>query len=375
MTRVTDQELVDSWNATRIGETEEEQRWRLDDPPDNVCAAWMRLDIAKTQMVGAEDEQYEYGPDDEAMEGDLDHGLCDIFDYVNCYEIQGFEEEDLIDIDTIMSSIVQSGQRKRRPKYPRKRVLWSDYKDMLVNTNNFKERLRMLEHHFDYLLTSIKECISVDVKRSLASTEGVPPISPEIVLCCGLCFVGLDAPQSIISDCFGISLPSARRVINMFLCAIDYNTTCPELQIELPDPENRNELDNLANEWSRLSTAQRVLDGFCGAVDGWLATTEAPFDVPHPADYYSGHYQCFGINVQAMCGPDLAFLYAGVTAPGKVNDSRAFLRCTELLDWIESLPDDFFIGADKIHRQLGHMPHCSRHYIHPTKKGRFSHQF
>ena len=29
-----------------------------------------------------------------------------------------------------------------------------------------------------------------------------------------------------------------------------------------------------------------------------------------------------------------------------MNDSRAFLRCTELLDWIESLPDDFFIGAD-----------------------------
>ena len=107
----------------------------------------------------------------------------------------------------------------------------------------------------------------------------------------------------------------------MFLCAIGYNTTCPELQIELPDPENHKELDNLANEWSRLSTAQRVLDGFCGAVDGWLATTEAPFDVPRPADYYSGHYQCFGINVQPMCGFDLAFLYAGVTAPGKVNDS------------------------------------------------------
>ena len=66
MTRATDQELVNSWEATRLGETAEERRWRLDDPPDNVCAAWMRLDIAKTQgieseedeeMVDAEDEQ------------------------------------------------------------------------------------------------------------------------------------------------------------------------------------------------------------------------------------------------------------------------------------------------------------------------------
>jgi hypothetical protein len=129
MTRVTDQELVDSWDATRPGETSEEQKWRCDDPPENVCAAWMRLDIAKTQgidseedeeMVGAKDEEYESGPDDETMGGDLVHDLYDIFDYANCYEIQVFEEEDLVDIDTVISSIVESGQRKRRPrKYPR----------------------------------------------------------------------------------------------------------------------------------------------------------------------------------------------------------------------------------------------------------------
>lgn len=355
MTRAADQELVDSWDAIRPGETTEERSWRVDNPPDDVCAAWMRLDIAQTQgieseedeeMVGVEDEECESDPDDEAMGGDLYYdALYDIFDYTNCYETE-FEEEDLIDIHTIVSSIVESGQRRRKPKFKHKRVLWEDYKDMLVSTNNFHDRLRMPVHHFVYLLSSIKDCISVDVRRSLASTEGVPPISPEIVLCCGLCFVGLDAPQSMISDCFGISLPSVRRVINMFLCAIDYNTTCPELQIELPDPACHNELNNLAFEWSRISTAQRVLDGFCGAVDGWLATTEAPFDAPHPADYYSGHYQCFGINVQAMCDPHLVFMYAGVTAPGKVNDSRAFLRCTELLEWLNSLPDEFFIGAD-----------------------------
>jgi hypothetical protein len=79
----------------------------------------VRLDIAKTQgieseeedeeMVGNEDEECESDPDDEAMGGDLYHDdLYDIFDYENCYDTQ-FEEEDLIDINTIVSSIVEFG--------------------------------------------------------------------------------------------------------------------------------------------------------------------------------------------------------------------------------------------------------------------------
>ena len=97
------------------------------------------------------------------------------------------------------------------------------------------------------------------------------------------------------------------------------------------------ELDQLAGNWSKISTAYQLLDGFLGAVDGWLACTEAPFYVQNPSDYFSGHYKCFGLNAQAMCASDLSFLFVGMTAPGKVNDARAFKRCTELLDWIESL--------------------------------------
>jgi hypothetical protein len=43
LTRAADQKLIDSWDATRLGETYDEQKWRLDDPPDNVSDAWMRL--------------------------------------------------------------------------------------------------------------------------------------------------------------------------------------------------------------------------------------------------------------------------------------------------------------------------------------------
>ena len=108
-------------------------------------------------------------------------------------------------------------------------------------------------------------------------------------------------------------------------------------------------MDQLVGDWSKISTAYQLLDGFLGAVDGWLAYTEAPFDVQNPADYFSGHYQCFGLNAQAMCASDLSFLFVGMTASGKVNDAWAIKRCTELLDWIESLPPGYFIGADNVY--------------------------
>ena len=35
-----------------------------------------------------------------------------------------------------------------------------------------------------------------------------------------------------------------------------------------------------------------------------------------------------------------------VAAPGKVNDIRAFNRCTDLLEWLESLPPEYYIIGD-----------------------------
>ena len=45
-----------------------------------------------------------------------------------------------------------------------------------------------------------------------------------------------------------------------------------------------------------------------------------PRGVSNQADYFSGHYQAYGLNIQAMCDPDLLFLYVAVAGPGKIND-------------------------------------------------------
>ena len=44
-------------------------------------------------------------------------------------------------------------------------------------------------------------------------------------------------------------------------------------------------------------------------------------DQVNQTDYFSRHYQAYGLNVQAMCDPDLLFTYIAVASPAKINDS------------------------------------------------------
>jgi hypothetical protein len=105
-------------------------------------------------------------------------------------------------------------------------------------------------------------------------------------MACGLHLLGLDSKIADIVYLYGMSISSCRRVIDMFLDAIDHNLQCMELQIELPNPSNKNDMDNLAGKWSRVSLAYNLMNGFVGAIDGWLSRTEMSYDVPNQVDYF-----------------------------------------------------------------------------------------
>lgn len=68
--------------------------------------------------------------------------------------------------------------------------------------------------------------------------------------------------------------------------------------------------------------------------------------MPNSGDYFSGHYQCYGLNCQGMCDPDLVFMYFAVAGPGKTNDIRALSRLLELRQWFDLLPEPYFCSAD-----------------------------
>ena len=128
----------------------------------------------------------------------------------------------------------------------------------------------------------------------------------------------------------------------MFFDAIDFNTEIPELQITLPSYD---ELPRVSEEWSDISTAFDLFKHNVGAVDGWLPFITSP-SVPNQADYFSGHYQTHGLNVQAMCRPDLTFDYICVAGPGKTNDNRTMDRCTDLRVWLDIMPNEYYAVAD-----------------------------
>ena len=325
-----------------------------------ICSLWLFIlavtyspqDDEAVQLYSSNDEDED---EDDAME-DAEGGLVpqlqpisdltDILENFDAYSrMEIMDDSDWEDLEAIRL-IFEMNRRKRAAKYKHDRKDWYEHADMLEQTGEFENRFRMSRDHFNILLDAIKDAITVDFARSANSTEGNDPIYPEVVLACGLRFVGLGSTIPDLADLYGMSTSSARRVINMFLDSVDYNTACAELQVELPDPNDIDALKDLAGRWSSVSTVYGLLNHNLGCIDGWLPRTEMPGDVSNQNDYFSGHYQCFGLNVQALCDPDLLFLYVSVAAPGKVNDIRAFRRCDGLLDWLEALPPEFYIIGD-----------------------------
>ena len=62
--------------------------------------------------------------------------------------------------------------------------------------------------------------------------------------------------------------------------------------------------------------------------------------------FFSGHYESYGLNCQAVCDSNLKFLFFGVVAPGKTNDNVAFPRCIELFKVMENLPLGLYFLGD-----------------------------
>ena len=184
---------------------------------------------------------------------------------------------------------------------------------MLNYINDFEGTYRMSEHSFSVLLEGIREDITLSFIHSSQSSSGNDPIYPELVLAMSLRFLVGDSIR-VLSQLFGLSQDSCRRLIKMALNAID-TTDFEPLQIRLP--QTPDEIHVLAQRWSSVSTSFGLFDGHLGALDGWLSHTERP---------------C-GVTNQAECA----------AAPGITNDVRAFGLCTGLVDWLDNILDQYFI--------------------------------
>jgi hypothetical protein len=73
--------------------------------------------------------------------------------------------------------------------------------------------------------------------------------------------LGFDSKPANITNIYHMSIPSCRHFINMFLDALYHILQCMEKKIELPDPSKKEDLNDLAGKWSRVSLAYSLMNG------------------------------------------------------------------------------------------------------------------
>ncbi len=105
-------------------------------------------------------------------------------------------------------------------------------------------------------------------------------------------------------------------------------------------------LKQLALEFQNKSNFG-IMDGCVGALDGWLCRIKVQLgkDTSSIASYFSGHYQCHRVNIQALCDARCRFTYMSCQSPGGTGDSRAF-HGTALNYFPQEIPRGFYVVGD-----------------------------
>lgn len=226
---------------------------------------------------------------------------------------------------------------KRNPSVFQQRCCWESYTELHMRRGTLDRRLRMSKESFDQLLEYIKDDLAVD--ELMARPRGVA-IIPELCLFCTLRYLS-GASYLDVCDITGISKSSFYRVLWKTITAI---VKCK--QLELKFPSTRNEYKAAAVGFRSISEKNAIVN-CVGVVDGYLLRIRVPAKsvVGNQQCYFSGHYQCHGINVQAVADHHSRFLYFACAAPGVTADRDAITQCS-LHGLVEGLPLGFCIIGD-----------------------------
>ncbi|GMF59727.1 unnamed protein product [Phytophthora fragariaefolia] len=90
-----------------------------------------------------------------------------------------------------------------------------------------------------------------------------------------------------------------------------------------------------------------VLLGCVGAIDGWLCCIQVPSrkEVNRVSTFFLGHYQRYGVNVQACVDHCSRFIAMSSASPGGMGDALAFTRW-DLSSIVDDFPAGLFLAGD-----------------------------
>jgi hypothetical protein len=223
----------------------------------------------------------------------------------------------------------QSSRQPRRTEtapntiFVRNRLEWDLHVTHLMEEgpSAFVRLYRMQHASFERLCRLIEPFISIDERMSGLRTGGKSPITIEIILHCLLRWLGGGSYLDIRISA-GISVASFYMCIHAPMKAI---LLCEELSIHFPTTSK--ELQIAADNYKALST-NGVIDGCVACVDGLLLRIQTPSasENGNLKAFFSGHYQAYGINVQAACDSRCRFVSVCIAAPGGSNNIAAFQK-------------------------------------------------
>ncbi len=201
--------------------------------------------------------------------------------------------------------------------------------------------------------------------RKSFNSCGQPAICPPHILGLTICWLSGGSYHDI-RDTGNFSAPTFFRLLKKGLYAILH---CEELQFQLPT--TKEELDELA-EGFKFKSTEGIMAGCVGALDGLLLLICTPTrkEASNVRQFYSGHYQRMGLNVQGLVNCHLRFINSGVLTGGRSSDYKAYQK-SKVRNWIENLPPMYFVAGDNAYVCTEHLltPFCGSNCTIPENDG------
>ena len=260
----------------------------------------------------------------------------------------------MVTICAIVAVDALVGRPSRSPAFCRDRLLWEQHLAELRQEGEvaFRRLYRMKESSFFKLLSYIRPNLHSNEVMSELRTGGKGVITPELALHCLLRWLS-GGSYLDIRLCAGMSASYFYHTI--YRC-IDAILQAKELQITFPTTQE--EIAASAEEFLGCSS-HNIMEGCVAALDGMLLRIQTPAtkETGNVKSYFSGHYQDYGINVQAACDSKCRFIYVSLAAPGGANDIAAY-RKTSLSRKVEKLPLGKYVVGDNAYV-------CTEHLLTP----------
>ena len=157
------------------------------------------------------------------------------------------------------------------------------------------------------------------------------PITKVMIVLAGARYMA-GARYDSLQDIIGTNPRTIYKLRDKFVDAV---LACPELRIQYPTDLG------IVMEGFTAKSRDGIFNKCIGCIDSFFQATIAPSKKEvnnNQLAYYSGHYESYGLNCQAVCHRKLRFIYFGVVGPGSMNVAVAF-RKTGLQEVLDRLPE------------------------------------